>query len=163
MLDRLLDWIERRGGRREIIRNGKPYLSRYYVWRSKGLTVLIHRFWASDPDDFHDHPWSWVSKILRGTYFEREVDGTGRWRNPSDGWRFRHAEEFHRIEVDETLPAGFTTTCFVTFKRKRSWGFIKPGVGWTAAKGYDQQPVDIEGRDFTVKGHLFPRVIWHRS
>lgn len=162
MLDKLLNFIEKRGGFRMIVRDGQPYLGRYYVWRSKSLTILIHRFYASDPDDHHDHPWDWGSKILRGSYFERELDNTGRWRTPKDGWRWRHAEEFHRIEVDEMLPAGYTTSLFMTFGRKRKWGFLKKD-GWVAARDYDQQPVDIEGRDFHVEGHLFPRVVWHRE
>lgn len=157
MLDSFLDWIERRGGKREIMRDGAKYLTRYYVWRSKYLTILIHKFWASDPDEPHDHPWDWASYILRGGYWEHEVDGTKRWRN--DGWRFRHAEEFHRISVEDGYE-GFTTTLFVTFGRRRKWGFLR-GAQWMPAAGYDRQEVQLEGVHFKVVGHLFPKVVWH--
>ena len=160
MLDRLLDWIDARGGKREIPRDGKKYLTRYYVWRSKRLTVLIHKFWASDPDEPHDHPWHWISYILRGGYFEHGVDGTVLERNRfKNRFLFRKAEEFHRVEVDPTYVAGDTTTLFITFRRRRSWGFLR-GDKWLSAKTYDKEPVDIEGVHFKVVGHLFPRLVW---
>lgn len=162
MLNRLLDWITKRGGRRMIMRDGKPYLERFYIFHSKRLAVMIHKFYASDPDEPHDHPWNWASKILRGTYFERNVDTTGKWWTSKDGWRFRRAEEFHRIEVDETLQAGYTTTLFITFGRRRKWGFLR-GDKWLPAEGYDRQPVDVAGRDFVIEGHFFPRVRWLRT
>jgi len=157
MLDKLLDWIERRGGKREIIRDGKPYLTRYYVWRSKYLTVLIHKIWASDPDDVHDHPWDNASLILRGWYAEYDKYGEHQNRYPRD-FVLRKADALHRLVVrpESSCPV---ITMFFTGKRKRSWGFLTKN-GWISAKVYERQKVDIEGKDFVIKGHLFPRVVW---
>jgi len=158
MLDKLLDWIERRGGKREIIRDGKPYISRYYVWRSKYLTILIHKIWASDPDDVHDHPWHNASLVLRHGYYE--YMGNREWPEVrlSGQWVFRKATDFHRIAVPHGQ-VNPTISLFFTLKRIRAWGF-RTKDGWVAAKEYNRQPVDIEGRDFMIEGHLFPRVKW---
>jgi len=51
-----------------------PYLERYYLFlkdRKKfPFNVFIHKFLKSDPDDLHDHPWPFMSIILRGGYYE---------------------------------------------------------------------------------------------
>lgn len=167
MLNRLLDWIARRGGRRMIMRDGKPYLERFYIFHSKRLAVMIHKFYASDPDEPHDHPWNWASYVLRGCYTEHSVDGTKIYRHPGS-FIYRKAGEFHRVEVDDYWakptsdgPGGFTTTLFFTGKRRRNWGFLR-GDKWLPAEGYDRQPVDVAGRDFVIEGHFFPRVRWLR-
>ena len=159
MLDKLLNWIERRGGRREIVRDGKPYISRYYVWRSKYLTILIHKIWASDPDDPHCHPWNNASLILCGNYTEHFLNKS-KYRVAGD-FVYRKSDTFHRLEVHgHDKP---TVTMFFTGRRRRPWGFLTKDRGWVAAREYDRQPVDIEGRDFVVEGHLFPRVKWLRE
>jgi hypothetical protein len=59
---------------REILRGGRRYLERYYLFKSKELdfTLDVHRFLASDdPCMLHCHPWEWaVSIILSGTCTE---------------------------------------------------------------------------------------------
>lgn len=167
MLDRLLDWIERRGGKREIMRDGQKYLTRYYVLRTKRLTILIHKFWASDPDECHDHPWDWCSFMLDGCYWENQPDGTKLWRSTdSNRFVYRHAEEFHRVSLDTEdgtkVDSPAAITLFFTFRRRRKWGFLR-GEKWLPAKGYDRQPVELEGVDFDVVGKLFPRVIYREK
>lgn len=161
MLDKFLDWIDRRGGKRDIIRDGKPYISRYYIWRSKWLTVLIHKIWTSDPDDLHDHPWHNASLVLRGCYYEYFKNNTYPEVRLSGHWVFRKATTYHRLEIQQGTVAP-TISMFFTLNRIRDWGFLTQDRGWISAKEYDRQPVAIEGRDFVVEGRLFPRVIWHR-
>lgn len=157
MLDRFLDWISRNGGSRMIKRDGKPYLERFYVLKTKPLTIMIHKFWASDPDEPHDHPFNWASLLLRGGYREYGVDGKSVVRYPFS-FRFRRAEEFHRIEaLPNDFCPGWTTTLFFTGKRRRDWGFLR-GDKWIPASEYDRQEVEIQGRDFVVEGIFFPKV-----
>ena len=70
---RLLDRI----GRKRIVMdriNNEPYLERYYVFLKDRkwfpFNIFVHRFLKSDPDDVHDHPWSYVTLILKGGYYE---------------------------------------------------------------------------------------------
>jgi len=168
MLDRLLNWIKNRGGSRMIMRDGKPYLERFYLFKSKWLTIVIHKFWANDPDEPHDHPWHWASYVLRGCYFENHVDGTREYRTPGS-LKIRRSTEFHRITMEdywanetEDGPAGLTTTLFFMGRRHRDWGFLR-GDKWINAKEYDRQAVEVQGRDFTVSNGFFPKITWHRS
>lgn len=167
-LDRLLNWIKERGGSRMIMRDGKPYLERFYLFKSKWLTVVIHKFWANDPDEPHDHPWHWASYVLRGCYFENHVDGTREYRTPGS-LKIRRSTEFHRITMEdywgsetEDGPAGLTTTLFFMGRRHRDWGFLR-GDKWINAKEYDRQEVEVQGRDFTVSNGFFPKITWHRT
>jgi hypothetical protein len=146
-----------------IMRDGKPYLERFYLFKTSRLTVMIHKFWASDPDEPHDHPWNWASLVLRGCYKEHSVDGTSIYRMPGS-FIWRRAGEFHRVEVEDYWakptadgPGGFTTTLFCTGRRRREWGFLR-GDKWLPASEYDRQEVEIQGRDFVIEGIFFPRV-----
>ena len=99
----------------------QKYLERYYLVRTRWVAIFIHRFWASDEDPVHDHPWDNVSWVVKGGYFENLPDGQRLWRGP--GYKsFRTAEEFHSIEI----PAGNegkVWSVFVRFRRRRKWGF----------------------------------------
>ena len=48
----------------------EPYLERYYLFLKERedfpFNIFLHRFIKSDPDDLHDHPWSFRSIILKG-------------------------------------------------------------------------------------------------
>ncbi len=66
-----------------ILRDGKPYLERYYVagWnpitKQPGPAVYLHHFVASDAaTQVHSHPWGWASSlILVGGYREYRCVG----------------------------------------------------------------------------------------
>lgn len=63
-------------GKIEIIKkdaSGAPvvYLRRWYLWRCKAFSVRIHHIMLPDLDrDPHDHPWPFLSIILKGGYRE---------------------------------------------------------------------------------------------
>jgi hypothetical protein len=55
----------------DIIKDGRPYLSRLRVVQTPWFSVLLHRIHAPDLDrDPHDHPWAFASFILSGGYTE---------------------------------------------------------------------------------------------
>jgi len=163
MLRSLISFMERRGCTRMISRLGPDgkiewYLKRYYIIRSKWFGLFLHQFWSSDPDHYHDHPWPNFGLVLRGGYHETGPDGITKWR-PVGFFRFRQAEVFHRISIGPHT-RGAAWTLFGHFKRIRKWGFWTPD-GWLEAKEYGEQhgsPVEIEGIDFEIVGHLFPKV-----
>ena len=154
-----IDWLNKRGSWRMIMRNSLPYLKRYYIFKSKWFTVLLHEFWASDSSYLHDHPWFNITFLIKGLYIEHELDGKINVRGLGYT-RFRTPEQLHRIEVIDGAPRVWSL--FIHFKRVREWGFLMPH-GWVPASEYSKERVDIQGRDFELKGRFFPKVIWGNS
>lgn len=114
-------------------RTGDDYMHRYYLFlkdRKKfPFNVTLHKIVKSDDPIFHDHPWSYLTIVLKGGYWEHTpvVNSEGkifaefsRWRGPgSIIWR--RAKEFHWLELDGDRPA---TTLFFMGPQKRDWGFL---------------------------------------
>lgn len=106
--------------RKKIIsrEDGTPYLIRTYLFKSKSFQIVIHKVLQSDPDCLHDHPWNFISLILKGGYWEgttpeqRLNNSELEWFNISHGkgsiyyrWYgplsllFRKAEWKHRLRL----------------------------------------------------------------
>lgn len=110
-----------------------PYLLRWYVIpRNPIVNVYVHKFMRSDDDRaLHDHPWWFVSLMLRGEY--DEVTAGGMKRRSAGSIAFRPAEWRHRVQLLAKLagtgPAGPILeevpcwTLIVTGRRVRTWGF----------------------------------------
>ena len=132
-----LKWLDRIGRKRIVMDrvNNEPYLERYYVFLKDRKTfpfnIFIHKFLKSDPDDLHDHPWSYFTLILKGGYYEW-MPGNNcevrKWRGPGH-FRLCQASSLHRIELK---PGVTCWTVFMPFKKVREWGFITKGrwVQW---------------------------------
>jgi len=100
-----------------------PYIGRYsFIFNRKiaPFNIFLHKIFLSDSDDMHDHPWSFVSIILKGGYWEYSEYGK-KWRGVGS-IAYRPAERFHRIELDNNKPVW--TLCFVG-PFKRNWNFLK--------------------------------------
>lgn len=133
-MSRFLDRLERR------VINGcesrTPYLTRYYLLRSRWLSVYLHQFHRSDEGtELHDHPWHFVAVILKGGYWEwlrtpsRHTPGLTfleqHWRPPGS-ILIRPAATAHRVEVDsDRLPWSLVILGPIV----RKWGFHTPS-GW---------------------------------
>lgn len=111
-----------------------PYLRRWYlIPRNPVLNVYLHQFLRSDDDRaLHDHPWWFVSLILKGGYTEVTEQGTKRRRAGSiafrrAAWRHRVALERQPIKAWEGFEIpGRELPCWtliVTGRRVREWGF----------------------------------------
>lgn len=106
----------------------------------------VHHLLRSDKDrHLHNHPFWFVSIILRGGYFEitprdqnqhPSLDGElyeRRWYGPGS-IRLRRASDRHKLE----LPAGRTAwTLFIQGKKTREWGFFTP-TGFVHWRKYEQ-------------------------
>lgn len=114
------------------------YLSRWYLtpWsayrgtdgepKSRLWSLYLHRFTRSDDDRaMHDHPWWFISLVLRGRYFEFQLDQPPLTRRPGS-IAFRRAEAAHRVELIDGKPCW---TLILTGRRVRMWGFHCPN-GW---------------------------------
>lgn len=111
---------------------GKPYLKRWYVIpRNPLLNIYIHVFCDSDRDvEHHDHPWPWVSVMLRGGYAEERIAAGGvthRRQVEPGAVSFRlNPRAAHRVILPEPFANGEpekTVTLFITGPRVRRWGF----------------------------------------
>jgi len=113
--------------------NNEPYLERYYLFlkdRKKfPFNIFLHKFLKGDPDDVHDHPWSYTTLILKGGYYEwvpifddnnRKISEVASWRKPGH-FRTCSANSYHRIELD---PAIECWTLFMPGKQTKEWGFL---------------------------------------
>lgn len=146
------EWLRRllSGQPHQVIPGGDNpiYLRRWYlIPRNPLLNVYLHQFLRDDDDRaLHDHPWWFVSLILRGGYIEvSEVPGgreSTRCRTSvlsmrSPFWRrciaFRPATWRHSValpwgknaagECDDYAPRVPCWTLIVTGRRSRLWGF----------------------------------------
>lgn len=93
----------RSGGPHFVI--GPRYLLRWYVIpRNPWLNVYLHQFLHDDEDRaLHDHPWWFVSVMLKGEYQEIVTD-SGWWiKRSSPSIAFRKAEHAHRVVLPQTL------------------------------------------------------------
>ena len=72
-----------------------PYLTRWVVTLF-GASIRLHRWTGSDDKRFfHDHPWDFISVILRGTY--SEATPTGIEVRTSGSIRYYPAEYKHTV------------------------------------------------------------------
>lgn len=141
---KLIAWCERKGRTFCITGTGGPedvYLIRYYVIKSKWLNVFLHRFLRSDRDDLHDHPWNFVTYLVKGAYTEKKwnpktkkTDIIRRINFPEfnaavNRLVFRKATDQHQVLTDRSLKLSereeAPLTICVTGRTQREWGFVK--------------------------------------
>lgn len=116
--------------RRILIGGEPPLLVRYALVRTRSFGVYLHKLCRSDYDRaLHDHPWSFVSIVLRAGYTEEHdqtIDGAKvRVFHPPGSILLRPAEWRHRVIIGER-PAW---TLVLVGRRVRAWGFFLPS-GW---------------------------------
>jgi hypothetical protein len=113
------------------------YLIRWSLFSCPWFSIKLHNIQLSDDDCMHDHPWSFLSLILNGGYYEHTPahwlsDGpVKKWYGPGR-LLWRPSPWVHKLEIPEGKQAW---TLVVTFKRKRDWGFITPS-GWVQWSKY---------------------------
>ena len=119
------------------------------TWREKykypWIGARVHHIQSSDDDRaLHNHPWGFLTLILRGSYVETQmapwIVKTGR---DSRGWstetigktmvdvrrrtfstgslRYCRANTFHMLHLP---PGGEAVTLFITFPKSQGWGFL---------------------------------------
>ncbi len=145
--------MSKRLRRRLTLRHaGRTFLERWGFVHDRIGGIYLHRISGPDPGlDVHDHPWSFVSIVLRGGYSEKLVEDV---RQPihHEIHAFHPAGSVHRLPLEHahrivhTRPGTWT----IVFRgpTRRRWGFYVPeGVGhlWVDWEEYDyetRRPVD---------------------
>lgn len=120
-------------------RTGADYMHRYYLFLKDRkwfpFNVTLHKIVRSDDPIMHDHPWPYLTVVLKGGYYEhtplfnsegKMIGSIREWRGPGSVIK-RGAEEYHWLELDNEKPV---TTLFFMGPQVREWGFLvepKPG------------------------------------
>lgn len=118
-----------------IAKEGKKYLTRYYVFLKDRVfgNIFIHHFHRSDMDVgsdgqglLHNHPFDWsFSIVLSGGYREerRRPDGTVYTKVVKPfSFNFLSKKDFHRVDLlDENK--GAWTIFFTGSRKNNSWQF----------------------------------------
>lgn len=125
-------------------KTGDDYMHRYYLFLKDRkwfpFNITLHKILKSDEPVMHDHPWPYITVILKGGYWEhtpvfndsgKQMADICRWRGPGSIIK-RSAHEYHWLELDETV--GPATTLFIMGPQQREWGFLKGG--WVQYEKY---------------------------
>jgi hypothetical protein len=106
------------------------FMTRYTILSCKYFSVKIHKFYRSDNDIMHDHPWNFISIILKGGYYE-ETKTYKKWFSVGSILK-RKAEFYHKV----ILPEGKTCLSLVfAGPKKREWGFDCSNK-WVSSKDF---------------------------
>lgn len=151
-------WFGFRFRRLDLVNRGATFLRRRGIEHARLGGLLVHRLDAPDPGlDMHDHPWPFVSIVLRGGYFEEfdavPLDRDQWWPRPGRVQSRRHRRwSVHKmpLRVSHRIAAvePGTVTLVVRGRKVRDWGFYQPDRGWVDWREYDyevRRPVDAEG------------------
>lgn len=174
----LCDWCEKRGKVVMIMDRAedgstKPdlYLKRYMLFFSRFGCIYIHRFFRSDDETHHDHPWNFFTWVIEGGYQEETIQSDiygkyGVWpaeftkklttRKPGT-IAYRRAKDIHRVILPRNFKAeeehlAPLTVCFIG-PRIREWGFWTPSKDrnkkewtiWTKFLDIDPSSPDFGG------------------
>ena len=125
---------------------GADYMHRYYIFLKDRkwfpFNVTLHKIVRSDDPIMHDHPWGYMTIILKGGYWEHTPvfnnDGKmiaefQKWRGPGS-IILRKANDYHWLELAE---GGTATTLFFMGPQQRDWGFLKNNK-WIQHENYLQ-------------------------
>jgi hypothetical protein len=123
---------------------GELHFQRWRLLQTPLGSVYIHRIFKADQDKHcHDHPWSFVSVMLSGSY------GIGNPNNASCRYysapavSVNKSTKFHKIAQ---VVKGPLTTLVLTGPKNREWGYSVDGE-WMHHKEYREKKRDGEFSD----------------
>lgn len=107
------------------------YLRRLYILRTPWFGLLVNDIRRPDSDRWmHDHPWGFLSLLLRGSYVEETPSRVRTVR----GFNLKRAHDLHRI-----ISVSRAVTLVLTTRKTRSWGF-QTDRGWMGWREYLNEP-----------------------
>lgn len=138
--------------------DGQPYLKRWYILNLGFVRIRLHKIMLSDYDCLHDHPWNFITIILKGGYTEKSekdffklpklwpesnvvkgwydlerdvcVGEVLKWYGPGSVL-YRNAEYKHKIVLPHWNNVDHPSWSLVfMLKRRREWGF------WSNLQGF---------------------------
>lgn len=113
------------------------YLTRWRIIETPWLSLYLHRLGTPDSrPTLHDHPWPFLSLILRGGY-----DECRRYGAAPVSVRFFNAKRSTDVHWISRLHRTPTWTLMLVGRRNRTWGYVDPDGAWTE---FDQHPHALE-------------------
>ena len=109
----------------DIVLDGELYLTRLNLIKTPWFSVKLHWIHKPDPDrDLHDHPWVFVSFILRGGYVEYESKNPSQEKGkPKSITCFNYKNKITAHRIAEVVPNTLTLVISGPKDRVKSWGF----------------------------------------
>lgn len=90
----------------------------FYIIRTRWFAIQLHRIEAAKPHpQCHDHPWPFITLLIRGGYYEW-VDDSWHWRKPGT-ILYRPAVFRHNV-----LTKGVSWSIIIRTKKQREWGMM---------------------------------------
>lgn len=112
-----------------IYRNDdQPYLIRHSLFSCRYFAIKVHNIRLSDHACLHDHPWAFITLLLKGGYVEHTEQGSKVYGRGTI--LYRPARFLHRLEIHQPV-----WTLVITFRKTRQWGFQTP-KGWVFWRQY---------------------------
>jgi len=111
------------------------YMERLSIIWTPWFSIKLHKIFRADrQEDLHDHPWSFFSIILHGSYVENTPDGLKK----RTIWNWKRATDRHSIREVSRSPVWSLVFCG---PKIRSWGFwVDDGMGhleWIKWREYE--------------------------
>jgi hypothetical protein len=107
-----------------------PYMIQWILFRTRAFGIYLHKFLRSDYERaLHDHPWPFLSVILRGGYYERHDQTRDHaevveWRG-AGSVLLRPAQWRHRVIL--RTETQFSWSLVFVGRRAQQWGFYPDG------------------------------------
>ena len=125
----MLRWILNKFLVKEIKEtDGTLHFRRWCLFLLPWFRIYIHQICLPDYDKhLHDHPWNFLSIILKGSYLERYMQGPGYnvirsiWRWPGS-FIFHKRSDAHKIETTN----GDVWTLVFAIGKYKMWGYRMP-------------------------------------
>lgn len=103
------------------------YLTRWRVIQTPWAALYLHRFDGPDPrPTLHDHPWNFVSVMLRGGYVERRLDTVTMQVNEHRVVRLVNVMRTHDAHAITRLLRTPSWSLLFVGRRVRTWGYLEP-------------------------------------
>lgn len=121
----ILNLINKLLRRSDIYINHNLYMRRWRIGPRNFIGIRLHHILQSDNDRWpHDHPFDFISIILKGGYIEHQPDGSSIYYGPGS-IIVRKAEDLHQLELLDKP----TWTLVIRGKIRRKWGYMTDS-GW---------------------------------
>lgn len=112
--------------------------TRYQLVKTRWFNVYLHQLWAPKwHPKCHNHPWSFVTVLLKGGYMEQEGKCT-RWRRPGT-ILYRSAKHTHNVITIGNV----SWSLIFTGPKKHDWGF-KPCHFEGPAIPYNEYVLEVQ-------------------
>lgn len=127
------EFVLRRPRVDEIIIFGQCYMKRYHLINNRKFGIRLHHIRLPDyGKELHDHPFDFVSIVVKGWYIEKLMHGPF-VRHALGLPRYRKAESAHVIT---DVSKGGVWTLVFRGPIRRSWGFWQNGK-WVPHSEYE--------------------------